>query len=103
MTCEQLVKHCAESVNIGRACDRCVVAYRLFWGHVAGSAQNFHRARDSALCLHQPRKAKIGQMRFALSIKQNVSWFDVAMQDVVFMGIMNGARYLGDQLLGATN
>src|SRR5438046_9499506 len=98
MTCEQLVKHCAESVNIRRACDCCVVAYRLFWGHVTGRTQHFHRARDSALCLDQPRQPEVGKMWFALSIKQNVPGFNVAMQDVVLVSVMNSERRLGDRL-----
>src|SRR6266496_4785316 len=103
MTCEQLVKHCAESVNIGRACDRYVVAYRLFRGHVTGRTQHFHRARDRALCLDQSRQPEVGEMWFALSIKQNVSRFDVAMQDVVLVSVMNSARHFGDYFRGATN
>jgi len=72
MTREQLVKHCAKTVHIRRACDRGVVAYRLFWRHVAGRAQHFHRACDGALRLDQPRQTKIRKMRFALLIKQDI-------------------------------
>jgi hypothetical protein len=37
-------------------------------------------------------------MGFAFSIKQNVSRFDVSMQNTVLMRVVNGARDLGDQL-----
>jgi hypothetical protein len=93
---EQLIKHCAKAVHIRRACDRRVVAYRLFWRHVTGRAQHFHRARDSALRLDQPCQTKIRKMRFALLIKQDISRFDVAMQNVVLVSVMNGARHFGD-------
>src|SRR5207248_2320546 len=96
MTGQQLVKHRGKSINISDAADGRVITYRLFWGHVAGRTQHFHRARDSALCLDQSRKTKIGEVRFALSIKQNVSRFDVSMQDVVLVSVMNSARHFGD-------
>ena len=36
-------------------------------------------------------------MRFAFCVQQNVSGFDVSMQNAVFMRVMNGARHFGDQ------
>src|SRR2546430_7634909 len=36
-------------------------------------------------------------MRFALLIEQDVSRFDVAMQNSMLMRVMNGARHLRDQ------
>ena len=73
-----------------------VISDRLFWRHVTGRAKHFHRAGDSALCLDQPCQTKIREMRFALCIEQDVSRFDVAMQNAVLMRVMNGARHLGD-------
>ena len=46
--------------------------------------------------LDQSGQAKIGQMRFAFCIEQNVSRLDVAMQNAVLMRVVNGARDLGD-------
>src|SRR5262249_37361519 len=43
-------------------------------------------------------ETKIGQVRFAFCIQQNVSRFDVAMEDSVFMRVMNSARDLCDEL-----
>src|SRR5436190_21962498 len=42
-------------------------------------------------------------MRLALCIKQNVSGFDVSMQNAVFMRIMNCAGQLGDQFRCVTD
>ena len=42
------------------------------------------------------RQAEVGQVRFAVSIEQNVPWLDVAMQNPVLVRVMNSARYLGD-------
>ena len=69
MAGEQLVKHCAESVNICRAGDPRVISHRLFRGHVAGRAQNFHRARDGAFGFDEPCQPEIGEMRFAFLIE----------------------------------
>ena len=69
----------------------------MFRRHVTGRAQHFHRARDRALSLDQSRQTKVGQMRFAFLIEQNVSRLDVAMKDAVLVRVMNGARYFRDQ------
>ena len=97
MTGEQLVKHCAKSINICDAADGRVVSHCLFRRHVTGRAQHFQRARDGALGFDQSGKTKIGQMRFAFFIEQNVSRLDVAMQNAVLMRVMHGARDLRDQ------
>src|SRR5438105_2146246 len=97
MTCQQLVKHRAESINICRASDSRVISYRLFRRHVTRSAQHFHRARDRTLCFDQSRKTKIGEMWFALCVEQDVPGFDVSMEDTALMRIMNGPGQLGDQ------
>ena len=52
--------------------------------------------RDTAFRFDQSGKAEIGQMRFAFCIEQNVSRFDVPMQNSVFMRVMNSARDLRD-------
>ena len=36
-------------------------------------------------------------MRFAFCVEQDVSWFDVSMEDAVLMRIVNCAGQLGDQ------
>src|SRR5947208_4400400 len=103
MASEHLVKHCAESVNIRGPSDPRVISHRLFRRHVAGSAQNFHRAGDGTLCFDQPCQPEIGEMRFTFCVEQDVSGFDVAMQNAVLMCVGNGARQLGDQFGCATN
>ena len=68
----------------------------LFRRHVTRRAHDFQRARDRALCFDQSRKTKIGEVRFAFCIEENVSRFDVAMQNAVFMRVMHRARHLRD-------
>src|SRR5206468_3367959 len=45
----------------------------------------------------ESRQAKVGKMRFALLIQQNVSRLDVSMQNAVLMGVMHDARHLSYQ------
>jgi hypothetical protein len=103
MASEQLVKHCAESVDIRGATDARVISHRLFRRHVAGRAQNFHCARDATLCFDQPCQSEIGEMRFAFCVQQNVSGFDIAMQDAVLMRIVHRPRQFGDQFSCVTD
>ena len=75
----------------------------MFRSHVTWCAQHVRRAGNRAFCLDQSGQAEIGKMRFALCIKQNVSGFDVPMQNAVLVGIMNRARQLCDEFRRATN
>ena len=91
-----MVKHCAQSINIGRASELGVISDCLFRRHVTRRAQHFHRARDGALRFDQSRQPEIGEMWFAFCVEQNVSRLDVAMQNAVLVRVMNSARQLGD-------
>ena len=51
----------------------------------------------------QAGQTEIGQMRFAFCIQQDVSRFDVAMQNAVFMSIMDCARQLRDEFHRTTD
>jgi hypothetical protein len=93
-----LVKYCAKSIDICDAAHCRVVSYGLFWRHVTGRAQNFHGARHRAFCLDQPRQPEVGQVRFTFLIEQYVSRLDVAMEDAVFMRVMDGSSDLRDKL-----
>src|SRR6516165_12686777 len=97
MASEQLEKYCAQSIDVCHTADSRVVSQCLLWRHVAGRAQYFESARDSALSFNQSREPEVGQMRFAFLIEKNVSRFDVAVKDAVLVCVVNGARYFGDQ------
>jgi VPDSG-CTERM motif len=103
MTGEQLVENCTKSIDIGCAADSRVVSHSLFGRHVTGRSHHFHRARDCAFRFDQSRKPEVGKMWFASLIKQNVSRFDVAMQDVVLVSVMNRARHFGDEFRRTAN
>src|SRR5215470_17743342 len=97
MTGQQLIEHCAKSIDISRAADALVVSHSLFRRHVTGRAQYFHRACDGAFSLDQSRQPEVGQMRFAFGIEQDVPWFDVAMKNAVLVRIVNSSRHLDNQ------
>ena len=42
-------------------------------------------------------KYQIGQQRFAFLVQQNVSWFDVTVQNAVFMRVLYSARQIRDE------
>ena len=96
MTCHQLVKNSAKTVDICDAADCCIVPHCLLWRHVTRCPQNIQRARHRALRFHQPRQSEVSEVRFAFSIEQNVSRFNVAMQNSVLMRVMNSACHLRD-------
>src|SRR5205085_10953064 len=85
MASEQFVENRAESVDICGAADSCIVTDRLLGRHVTGRSHYLLRARDGAPMFHQPGEAEISQVRFAVSVQQNISWLDVSMQNAVFV------------------
>jgi hypothetical protein len=91
-----LVKHRPKTVDVSGAADCSVISHRLFRRHVTWRAQNFQCARNGAFTLDQPRKAKVGQVRFAFAIEQDVSRFDVTMKNPVLVCVMNRARDFRD-------
>src|ERR1700757_1443848 len=93
---KQLVKYCAQSVHVCRACKLGIFTASLFWCHVTRGAHYSWCVREGALRFDQSREAEIGQMRFAVCVEQNVSRFDVAMEDSVLVRVMDRARYFGD-------
>src|SRR5215217_1002490 len=97
MASKQMIKHCAEPVYVGCACQLTAVAERLFWRHVTRRAQGIERARDGTLSFCQSRQAEVGKMRFAFCIEQNVSRFNISMKNAAVVSVMNSARELRDQ------
>jgi hypothetical protein len=53
--------------------------------------------REGAVLLHQLREAKVGQVRLAVGVEQDVARLDVAMEDAVLMGVIDGAGDGGDE------
>ena len=68
MAGKQLIKNCAQSVNIGQAGELRDFTSGLLGRHVAGRAEHFHGAGHGAVCFDQPSQAKVGQVRFAFRV-----------------------------------
>jgi hypothetical protein len=71
-----------------------LLAARLFGGHVRIGAQ------AAAALVHDfffgHRQSKVGHVYLFVAIEQNVARFDVAMEEVLAMGVMQGIGRLGD-------
>src|SRR5439155_16058208 len=97
MISEQLVEHRTKSINIRGIAEFCVFTGSMLRRHVTGCAQRLTRARDCAFSFDQSRQAKVGQLRFAFCIEQNIPRFNISMQNPVFVRVMHSARDLCDQ------
>jgi len=76
---EALVGHHSERINIGAAIER--LAARLLGAHVIGRAHN-GRARELGGGFKGFGDAKVGQEGLTAMIEENVARFDVAVDDV---------------------
>src|SRR5215510_15573598 len=97
MTGKQLVKHSAKTVHICCFADGGVISYCLLGRHVTGCAQHVQGAGESTFSFYETGKSEISQVRLTVGVDKNVTRFDVAMQNAVFMRVVNGARQLGDE------
>src|SRR5436189_4862397 len=87
----------AKSINIRGAADSRVVTHGLFRRHVTRRAKNVQGLRDTTFRFDQSSKTKIGEVRFAFCIEQNIPRFDITMKNSMFMRVMNNACDLSDQ------
>src|SRR5262245_64528959 len=97
MTGKQLIEHRAKSVDICRAANGCVVSHRLLWRHVTRCAQHVHTAGESTFFFYETGQSEISQMRRTVGVDKNVTRFDVAMQNAVFVRTVNGARQRSEE------
>src|SRR5262249_53591389 len=98
LTGQQVVEDRAEAVNISGACKLGNVAGSLFGRHITRRAErSYHRTRNSTFPFNKPRQAKIGKMRLAVGIYQDVPRLNITMQDTALMSIMNSVRELDNQ------
>jgi hypothetical protein len=70
----------------------------LFWGQVGGGTQNGSSGGDLLVAANLLGDTEIGQVGVALFIKQDVGGFEVAMDNAVLVGGIQGGGDLVDQL-----
>ena len=89
---EHLIKHRAQRVDVGTAIDG-AVAGRLLRAHVRGRAETQARLGDamSAGLRDRERNPEVGDDRLLL-LKQHVLRLEVAVDDVVAVRVVEGAR-----------
>ncbi len=71
------------------------MASGLFGRKVAGRSQHIHRIGDGALIFNQLGQPEIGDLGLALFVQEDVSGFEVAMQNAALMGMMDGTGRAG--------
>ena len=94
---EQIEEDRAETVDIGGGFQLRGGAARLFGRDVAGRAENRQRARQIAGGVEPFGQAEIADERFAMAVEQDVSRFEIAMEDAFAMRVLHGPRDLGDE------
>ena len=97
---EHLVEDRAQGVDVGGGGDVRGRAAGLLGGHVAGRPHDVARPRQAGLALHQLGQAEVGDLRDALLGQHDVGRLEVAMDDPVLVGVMQGAGQLLDELRG---
>jgi len=91
---QQLVEDGAQAVDVRRR-SQLLATLGLFGRHVTGRADNRSGLGNAQtpfpgrMPLHALGQAKVGYMRFALSVEQDVGRFQVAVQNAALMGIMH--------------
>ena len=81
---QQVIKNRAETVDVGRCSDTARIG-RLFRRHVVRRAEDRERLREIAFALQPFRKAEVAHERFASGIEEDISGFQIAMQNSVLV------------------
>ncbi len=97
---EQLEEDHAEAVNIASAVGLVAFAARLLGGHVRRSAEHAAVDRERELAGVALGQAKIHDVRLAFEIDHHVARLEIAMDDALLVGIVQGAGDLSAKLGG---
>ena len=98
ITSQQVIKHRAKPIHIGRVSDLLSLAISLFRGHIARRAQRFPRPSNAVCRVNHPRQTKVCEMRFAFCVYQDVPRFDIPVQNSTFVRILDRARQPCDEV-----
>ena len=80
--------HC-QRIAVGRRSDG--VAGALLGGHVLGGPEHGAAGGQAACRSRHLREAEVGQHRGPVTVQENVRGLDVAMQDALAVGVVQGA------------
>ena len=67
----------------------------MFRGDIAGSSENRQGAGEVARGVEPFGQAEIAHERFAVSVEEDISGFEVAVKDSFAVCVLDGARDLG--------
>ncbi len=98
-TREQLVEHCAQRIDVG--CGRHRLALHLLRAGVIrrhqvgpGGRERFGARRFG---IQQLGDAEIEQFRYAIGVHQDVAGFEIAVNDQLLVGVLDGVGHLPEQ------
>ena len=95
-TSQQVIKNRAETVHICRCSDTARIG-RLFRRHVVWRAEDRQSLGEIAFALQPFRKAEVAHVRFASGIEEDISGFQIAMQNSVLVREGDRACQFRDQ------
>ena len=87
----------AETINIGGRLEIGHWAFGLLRGDVAGRAKDGERTGEVARSIKPFGEAKVAHQRLTVAVEQNVTRFQIAMEDALPMRILHRARHLRQQ------
>src|SRR4051812_34664339 len=88
----------AEAVNIGRGSEVRRRTIGLFRRDVARCSETAERPGEITRSSLRPSESKIANQWLAALIEEDVAGFEVAMEDAVFVRVMDGTRYFQHEL-----
>src|SRR5437868_450592 len=92
---EQIEQDCSEAVNVGSRSKLGCRSFGLLGCDVTRRAEDCECAREIGTGVEPFGQAEIRYEWFALTVKQDVSWLEIAMQNAVLMRVLHSAPHLG--------
>src|SRR5439155_9887178 len=86
---EQMVKNRTQRIHIAAHAHLVVLSAGLLGRHVVGRAECLSGLGKVRFLLQSTRETEVGQMRLPASVKQNVRWLQVAVQNAALVRVMN--------------
>ena len=86
---EELVEHSTEAIDVDRGGHLVSISRHLLGRHVGGRPQDEPGVRQSAIVLHALGESEIGDVRLIVFIKQDIRWFQIAVQNAAHVCVVD--------------
>ena len=94
---QQIEQDCAETINVSRQSKPGCRSFGLLGCNVTRCSEDCECACEIGTCVEPLGQSEVSDEWFATSVEQNVSRFEIAMQNPVLMRVLHGACYLGHE------